>query len=172
MAPLFAPPQTAAIKNDGFVHPSPQAKEGGQRLPVISRQPGEGGAGLEPESSPKGHLCRRDPEPNWKRWGCRVPEVQPTEMGQAGPAEGSDEEVSWLSSSGHRAKASGPGAGLGPISQAGSFSFCARWRGVQSVLSGKPEPHSSLNVLQTPISPSLPTSNTRSRGLSHLSVLR
>lgn len=71
----------------------PQAKVGGQRLPVIYRQPGEGRTGLEAESYPKGHLCRRDPKPNWKKWGCWAPEVQPMEMGQAGPGEGSDEEI-------------------------------------------------------------------------------
>lgn len=128
MAPISAHPQTAAIKNDGddaFIQ-VPQAKVAEQRLPVIYRQPGAGGAGLEAESYPKGHLCRREPTPIWKRWGCWAPEVQPTEMGRAGPGEGSDEEVGRLGSNGHRAMASGPGAGLGPISLAGSFSFCAR----------------------------------------------
>lgn len=47
---------------------------------------------------------------------CWSLEVQPTGVGQAGPGDGSNQEVGLLRVGGHRAKASGPGAGLGRIS--------------------------------------------------------
>lgn len=47
----------------------PQAKVGGQGFPAIYRQPGEGGTGLEPESHPRGHLCRKGPKPPGKGGG-------------------------------------------------------------------------------------------------------
>lgn len=82
---------------------------GGERLPQHSGQSGKGGTGLGADHTPEAP-CRRCPKPTAKVcWSLRV---QITGVGQARAGDGSNE------CGGLRAKARGPGAGLGRISLA------------------------------------------------------
>lgn len=93
IAVMFTHPQTAAIL---FIQ-VPQTKVGGEGLPGPFRgsrgREGLVGSGVTPQRA----SVQEGPKPNWKRWGCWSPEVQPTQVGQAGPGEGRNEEASWLS---------------------------------------------------------------------------